>query len=57
MFWIILAIHLTFSFSLGSQHNFNRETKTGADMLGEPYDFNSIMHYGKYSFALDGKYS
>ena len=46
--WII-------SIFLGQEHNFDRHDVDAADMLTSPYDFNSIMHYGKYSFAMDGK--
>ena len=40
---------------LGEIHNFNKYGYSVADVLEAPYDFGSIMHYGKYSFALDGK--
>ena len=38
---------------VGYEHNFNKYT-TGVDVLGLPYDFDSLMHYGQTSFALNG---
>ena len=36
-------------------HNFERKDETQVDTLSTKYDFKSIMHYGKYSFAINGK--
>merc|ERR1712048_166201 len=39
----------------GQEHNFIKYKNNEVDVLGAPYDYSSIMHYGKYSFALDAK--
>ena len=46
----------TFIYISGMQHNFEKQSEMRASTLGEPYDINSIMHYGKHAFALDGKF-
>ena len=46
----------TFILISGKQHNFEKQSEMRASTLGEPYDINSIMHYGKHAFALDGKF-
>ncbi len=40
-------------FLIGSESNFNKYT-TGIDLLGLPYDFESIMHYGTTTFGING---
>ena len=40
----------------GKENNFAKESHQTSDLLGAAYDFSSIMHYGKYSFAKDGNY-
>jgi len=37
----------------GHEGNFNKYPSTYIDMLGQPYDYGSIMHYGAYAFAKD----
>ena len=32
-------------------HNFQKYTHASADVLGTQYDYNTIMHYGKYAFS------
>ena len=43
-------------FSSDQEHNFEKNGLDKADTLNIPYDFSSIMHYGKYAFALDRKF-
>lgn len=35
------------------KHNFNKQTN--ARTLGFKYDYDSLMHYGKYGFSINGK--
>lgn len=35
----------------GHEHNFRKHSYGRIDSLGTPYDYNSIMHYGKKSFG------
>ena len=37
--------------STGRQHNFNRHAQ--GEVQGIPYDFDSLMHYGAYAFAIN----
>ena len=37
----------------GKEHNFNKMDYTQIDSRGVEYDYNSIMHYGAFSFALN----
>ncbi|KAL7053626.1 hypothetical protein AAHC03_026965 [Spirometra sp. Aus1] len=37
------------------KYNFEMLTPTDVNSLGEPYDYNSIMHYGRRNFAIPGK--
>ncbi|XP_031568762.1 low choriolytic enzyme-like [Actinia tenebrosa] len=39
----------------GKEHNFNKYKRNSIDVLNTNYDFNSIMHYGKYGFSKNGK--
>ena len=34
-------------------NNFNLYSQSQADVQGIPYDFDSLMHYGPYSFAIN----
>ena len=36
-------------------HNFNKYSHRDIDLLKIPYDFDSIMHYGRKSFSKNGK--
>lgn len=36
-------------------HNFNKYNHRDIDLLKIPYDFDSIMHYGRKSFSKNGK--
>lgn len=38
---------------LGHEGNFNKYPTSYIDMLGQPYDYGSIMHYSAYAFAID----
>ncbi|EDO44568.1 predicted protein [Nematostella vectensis] len=38
----------------GEAHNFNKYSHGEIDTLQVPYDFDSIMHYGRTSFGKDG---
>jgi len=35
----------------GANSNFNKESSSRIQLLGEPYDLKSIMHYGEYDFS------
>lgn len=35
---------------VGQEHNFNKRTSVEIESLGEAYDYDSIMHYGRNSF-------
>lgn len=39
---------------LGEEHNFLKLSSAEINSLNEPYDYASIMHYGKYTFAREG---
>lgn len=36
-------------------NNFNKYSHKQADVLDAPYDYGSVMHYGEFSFSLNGK--
>ncbi len=38
-----------------AQPNFNKRPLNLVDLLDEPYDYYSIMHYGAYDFSIDSK--
>ena len=40
-------------FSLGKEHNFKKYDLNRIDYLKEVYDLESIMHYGRNSFAIE----
>ncbi|KAJ7387610.1 hypothetical protein OS493_000945 [Desmophyllum pertusum] len=40
---------------MGEAHNFNKYSHRDIDKLQIPYDFDSIMHYGRKSFTKNGK--
>ncbi|XP_028408357.1 zinc metalloproteinase nas-36-like [Dendronephthya gigantea] len=35
-------------------HNFNKWDQSRVDSFGQPYDFDSVMHYGAYAFTKQG---
>merc|ERR1719431_1209585 len=37
------------------QNNFNSFTASQITALGEPYDYQSVMHYGAYDFSKNGQ--
>ncbi|CAB3982537.1 chymotrypsinogen B-like [Paramuricea clavata] len=39
----------------GNRHNFKKYTKTQIDSLNIPYDYASIMHYGRRAFSNNGR--
>jgi meprin B len=41
--------------NLGKEHNFNKYSHGQIDTLKAPYDFQSLMHYGKHSFSKNGE--
>ena len=43
----------TFMHPTGFRNNFNRQSGSVADVQGIPYDFDSLMHYGAYGFAIN----
>jgi len=38
------------------EFNFEKQEEDKANTLNIQYDFDSVMHYGKYAFAQDGKW-
>jgi len=39
----------------GKENNFNSYTASQITALGEPYDYQSVMHYGAYDFSKNGQ--
>jgi hypothetical protein len=37
----------------GYEDNFEMKTPEEINLLGTPYDYGSVLHYGEYSFAVD----
>ncbi|XP_071106280.1 hatching enzyme 1.2-like [Haliotis cracherodii] len=37
----------------GHEKNFDRRSSVEADTFGRPYDYESVMHYNAYEFAID----
>ena len=46
-------IATTFMHPTGYRRNFNKYSGSIADVQGIPYDFDSLMHYGAYDFAIN----
>ena len=51
---VTLSSIASFFFS-EEEHNFNKYSHSDIDLLKIPYDFDSIMHYGRKSFSKNGK--
>ncbi len=41
----------TVCFAVGQEYNFNKLALNEVNSLGEPYDFESIMHYARNTFS------
>lgn len=50
---ISLSCQIWFDSHIGKEHNFNLYDETVSSSLGVPYDYNSVMHYGKMFFSKD----
>ena len=40
---------------VGESHNFAKYSHLQADVLGTQYDYDTVMHYGKFAFSKNGK--
>ena len=49
------VLFITFKTHLDEDYNFNKYSHHDIDLLKIPYDFDSIMHYGRKSFSKNGK--
>ncbi len=48
---VSVARRFYLSYSLGMQYNFNKQKSTNIDSMSVPYDYESVMHYGKTAFG------
>lgn len=39
----------------GAEDQFDKLSSRQVALLGEPYDYSSIMHYGPYAFSGNGR--
>lgn len=46
-----ISFNVRFLVSSGQQYNFNKLTALEVNSLGEDYDYGSIMHYARNTFA------
>ena len=49
----VVVMFCLFGIFLGEEHNFLQLSSTEINSLNEPYDYGSIMHYGKSTFAKE----
>ena len=50
-FFYGMNTHFSSPFFSGQQYNFNKLTPLEVNSLGEEYDYGSIMHYARNTFA------
>ena len=50
---LVNYIATTFMHPTGNRRNFRRYSGSAVDVQGIPYDFDSLMHYGAYTFAIN----
>ena len=50
---LVNYIATTFMHPTGFRGNFKRYSGSAVDVQGIPYDFDSLMHYGAYGFAIN----
>ena len=42
-------------FYIDATNNFLKHVENEVEELGEPYDYDSVMHYGKKAFSRNGE--
>ena len=42
---------MQFQSILGKEHNFRKQSASNIDSMNVPYDYSSVMHYGKTAFG------
>ena len=50
---LVVNLKLTYT---GKKGNFVKHVENMVEELGVPYDYDSVMHYGKYYFSRNGQY-